>query len=206
MHHRAPSKFRRYLDRYSVPYIRPRRGPLCLASSRPCQAAAPRRVFPLDLEMVRLKSRFRKRRCRQVRPRQVRFHPRQYLLSRNEVAFLRVLVLLVGHRYLISCKVRLADIINCSDADWKRGHANRIAQKHVDFVVSCARSSRIVAAIELDDLSHQRPDRRERDQFVNRLFSQMRVRLIRVPARWEYDRDGIANYFSEAGLNLWDGD
>jgi hypothetical protein len=156
--------------------------------------------------MVRLKSRFRKRRRRQFRPRQVRFHPRQFLLSRNEVAFLRVLVSLVGHRYLISCKVRLADIITCSDADWKRGHANRIAQKHVDFVVSCAHSSRIVAAIELDDLSHQRPDRRQRDQFVNRLFSQMRVRLIRVPARWEYDRDEIANDFLEAGLNLWDGD
>ncbi len=156
--------------------------------------------------MVRMKSRFHKRRHRQARPRQVRFHPRHFLLSRNEAAFLRVLMTLVGHRYLISCKVRLADIITCSDADWKRGHANRIAQKHVDFVVSCAQSSRIVAAVELDDRSHQRPERRQRDLFVNRLFSRMRVRLIHIPARWEYDQETIANHFAAAGLNLWDGD
>ncbi|MSR55933.1 MAG: DUF2726 domain-containing protein [Gemmataceae bacterium] len=93
-----------------------------------------------------MKSRFRKRTPRNARPRQVHFRPRHFLLTRNEAAFLRVLLMLVGHRYLISCKVRLADIITCSDADWKRGHANRIAQKHVDFVVSCAQSSRIVAA------------------------------------------------------------
>lgn len=112
--------------------------------------------------------------------------------------------MMVGHRYLISCKVRLADIITCSDADWKRGHANRIAQKHVDFVVSCAQSSRIVAAVELDDRSHQRPERRQRDLFVNHLFAQMRVRLVRIPARWDYDQGMIANHFTEAGLNLWD--
>ena len=75
---------------------------------------------------------------------------------------------------------------------------NPISQKHIDFVVNCAESSRIVAAIELDDSSHERPERRERDAFVNRLFWQMGLGLIRVPAQWEYDGDMIAGQLVRA--------
>jgi uncharacterized protein DUF2726 len=82
------------------------------------------------------------------------------LLTKKEAAFFRVLSVTPNSAYLVSCKVRLAVIITCNDNDWKRGQANRIAQKHVDFVVSCARTSRIVAAIELDGCSHLRPVRR----------------------------------------------
>lgn len=153
-----------------------------------------------------MKARFRKPRRRpNRRPRRV-FRPRRFLLTRNEAAFHRVLMTLMGHRYLISCKVRLADIVTCSAADWQRGHANRIAQKHVDFVVSCAHSSRILLAIELDDRSHQRPERRRRDLFVNRLCAQMRVPLVRIPARWQYDRQMIAYHLAETGLQFGDGD
>lgn len=128
------------------------------------------------------------------------YKPRRYLLTKNEVAFFRVLSALVDRQYLISCKVRLADIITCTDEDWRKGAANRIAQKHIDFVVSRADSSRIVAAIELDDSSHQRSDRRERDVFVNALFKDMAVRLIRVPARWRYDRETVVAILERAGL------
>jgi hypothetical protein len=118
----------------------------------------------------------------------------------NEAAFFRVLTEVVGDRYLISCKVRLADIITCADRDWQRGHANRIAQKHVDFVVTHVMSSRILAAIELDDRSHMRPERRLRDAFMNDLFRQMHIRLIRVPASWQYDAGIIAEFLARAGL------
>lgn len=128
------------------------------------------------------------------------YRPRPFLLTKNEAAFFRVLSALVADYYQISCKVRLADIVTCDDADWKRGQANRISQKHLDFVVSFIDSSRIVAAIELDDSSHERPERRARDAFLNRLFWQIDVRLIRVPALWKYDADEIAAHLTRAGL------
>ena len=111
------------------------------------------------------------------------FRPRNFLLTKNERAFFLVLKKLIAKRYQISCKVRLADIVTCDDSDWKRGQANRISQKHIDFVLNCPKSSRIVAAIELDDSSHERPERRSRDAFVNRLVAQVGVRLLRVPAK-----------------------
>ena len=130
------------------------------------------------------------------------YRPRGFLLTKNEAAFFRVLTTVIADCYQISCKVRLADIVTCDDEDWQRGHANRISQKHIDFVVNCAESSRIVAAIELDDSSHERPERRDRDAFVNQLFWQMGLRLIRVPAQWEYDADRIAGRLVKAGLQV----
>jgi len=150
-------------------------------------------------------NRVRNRRPGQLRRRQPQrstYQPRRYLLSKNEAAFFRILTALVGVRYLISCKVRLADIITCGQRDWQRGHGNRIAQKHIDFVVSYADSSRIVTAIELDDRSHERPERRKRDAFVNHLFRQMGVRLVRIPAMWKYDCEYVAPFLRQAGVTV----
>ena len=102
--------------------------------------------------------RSRKRRARRRRsPRPVHYRPRRYLLTKNETAFFQILSALVPECYRISCKVRLADLVT-ADRDGSLSHANRISQKHVDFVVSDAESSRIVAAIELDDASHELAD------------------------------------------------
>ena len=152
---------------------------------------------------MRTRARPNKQRAVRRRPSRRRiFQPRRFLLTRNEAAFFRVLAEVVGNRYLISCKVRLADIITCDERDWRRGHANRIAQKHVDFVVTHITSSQIVAAIELDDRSHLRLERRLRDVFMNDLFRQMRVRLIRVPASWTYDLDTVTDLLVRAGLEI----
>jgi hypothetical protein len=139
---------------------------------------------------------------RRRRSQKASFRPRRFLLTRNEAAFFRVLTAVVADRYLTSCKVRLADIITCSDQDWRCGHANRIAQKHVDFILTHVMSSRIVAAIELDDLSHLRPERRSRDRFINDLFRQMRTRLIRIPTLWEYDRATVSKFLVRVGLEV----
>src|ERR1019366_3060519 len=162
----------------------------CLDSSRSRHSVVLDRIIETTLEMVRMKycrSMSRPRRTRRRRFRSGIFRPPPFLLTRNEAAFFTVLSAVVGNNYLISCKVRLADLVTCAERDWRRGHANRIAQKHVDFVVTHVASSRIVAAIELDDRTHAKPERRLRDAFLNDLFRQMRIRLIRVPASWQYD-------------------
>jgi hypothetical protein len=176
-----------------------------MASSRRCCCLAVDRRIEAALEMVVMKNLARTRKRRQVRrrpPQRCTYWPRRYLLTKNEAAFFRVLTTLVGDGYLVSCKVRLADLVTCGQRDWQRGHGNRVAQKHIDFVVSHADSSRIVTAIELDDRSHERPERRKRDAFVNQLFRQMDVRLIRIPASWKYDREYVAPFLRQAGITV----
>ena len=128
------------------------------------------------------------------------FRRRGSLLTPNERAFLRVLLRAVHGRYLVSCKVRLADLVTCSDYCWRRGHANRIAQKHVDFVLSHAHTFQIVAIIELDDASHRRPARQHRDRFVDRLFQRTGFALLRIPARWQYDVETVRYLLETNGL------
>lgn len=191
-------------ERVSVFLCASRHRAFCLAAPELGRRFLPGCPVPAALEMDVMNKRRTKRNHgvpRRKRPSET-FTARRFLLTQNEAAFFRALTTVVGHRYLVSCKVRLADVITCTDRDWNRGYANRISQKHIDFVVSCAKSSRIVAAIELDDRSHRQRERRRRDAFVNRLFRNARVHLIRIPARWDYEKEVVARHLTDAGLPL----
>ena len=81
-------------------------------------------------------------------------------------------------------KVRVADLVHVDPTSLREtgdrmralGH---IAQKHVDFVVM-GPGYKPVFAVEVDDASHAREDRRARDVFVNEVFAQAGLSLIRV--------------------------
>ena len=49
----------------------------------------------------------------------------------------------------------------------------------------------LVAALELDDSSHKRLDRQERDSFVAQVFACAKLPLIRVPAQRAYTLDAV---------------
>lgn len=109
------------------------------------------------------------------------------LLTKGEVAFYRVLRLAVGRRYHVAFKARLADLVTCSDEAWADGFGHMIARHHVDFVLCDYRTTEIVAAIELDDRSHDRPARRRRDTFLDAALNAARIPLIRIRAAARYD-------------------
>src|SRR5205085_2182044 len=107
---------------------------------------------------------------------------REVLLSQGELAFFRVLRRSVPPDLLIAPKVRLADLIKCPASARKDGFPGRISQKHVDFVLFDAATAAITLVIELDDRSHQRPDRRDRDAFVDRALAAAGIPILHVPA------------------------
>jgi len=76
-------------------------------------------------------------------------------------------------------KVRLADNVTCSDVDRRSGFGGPISQKYVDFVLCEIRTTRAVAAIGLDDRSHDRPDRKRRGVFLNRVLAASGIAIIR---------------------------
>lgn len=115
------------------------------------------------------------------------YRPRRALLSRGELAFYRALVPAVGDRWTTSVKVRLADVIWCPPSERKTAHGARVSQKHIDFVLYDRETTEVVLAIELDDRSHGRPERRERDSFVDEVLAACGVVLIRVRAVATYD-------------------
>jgi hypothetical protein len=91
----------------------------------------------------------------------------------------------IGQRYLVSFKVRLADVIRVER--WRSCYGRKIAQKHLDFVLLTTAGTRIVAAIELNDASHETADRQLRDEFVRSALRSARIPLVTFPIYRSYD-------------------
>lgn len=58
-----------------------------------------------------------------------------------------------------------------------------MASKHVDFVLCHLQTVAPALVIELDDASHQAPERQERDLFLNEVLRVAAIPLRRVPVR-----------------------
>jgi hypothetical protein len=111
------------------------------------------------------------------------------LLTAAERSFLGVLKQAVASDYQIFAKVRLADIVRpvpgSSRSGWQSAF-NRIAGKHVDFVLCDAERLGVVAVVELDDRTHERFERSLRDGLVDQALADAGLPVLRVPARQAY--------------------
>ena len=125
------------------------------------------------------------------------------LFTPAEQHFLRTLDRALPEGYRLFGKVRIADVLQVSTTNQKRfwRYFVKISSKHIDYVIVDAQSMAPVAGIELDDSSHDRKDRRERDEFVNKACAAAQFPLIRVPARRQYATDEIRALI-EVALNL----
>ena len=119
---------------------------------------------------------------------------RQYLFTKSEWKFYHSLAEATCQRWLVMGKPRIADVLSVNNklnkGDWMRAFS-KISSKHVDYIVLNPDSGIIVACIELDDKSHQRKDRQERDIFVNAAFEEAGIPLLRYPTAAKYDAHEI---------------
>ena len=122
----------------------------------------------------------------------------QSLLTASEKAFYVALMLAAGRRYVVFPKVRLADL--CQDLDrWAgTGAFDLVSSKRVDFVLCDAKTFRPVLAVELDDRSHVRGSRRDRDALVDDIFRTMGLGVYRQWIRRSYDPAAIARGIEDA--------
>lgn len=111
---------------------------------------------------------------------------REQFLSTTELSFYKVISDVVRSHAVICVKVRLADIFFVQRPHENRTALNRIAQKHIDFLLCDPRSLRPIVGIELDDATHARPDRQERDTFVNQVFEAAELPLLHICAKGGY--------------------
>jgi hypothetical protein len=117
---------------------------------------------------------------------QLPYRQRDDFLSKAELSFYQVLVSVVDRSFTICMKVRLADIVFVSGKERWQSHQNRIDRKHIDFLLCDTGSMHPVLGIELDDASHSRPDRQDRDEFVNEVFEAADLPLLRILAAARY--------------------
>ena len=111
---------------------------------------------------------------------------RDALFTKAERNFLYVLDEAVGTQFRVMGKVRLADIfkpVRGLDNSERATAQNRINAKHVDYVLCDPETMAPVCLVELDDATHRRNDRRERDAFVDQVCAEAGMPIAHIPAR-----------------------
>lgn len=100
------------------------------------------------------------------------------ILTKNEYHNFKTLNEAAMRRgYMVWSKVRLADIVKPRNDSKYMSHFGKIKSKHVDFVI-LDQNMKIKAIIELDDKSHDRADRKARDEFVDLILQDCGYKII----------------------------
>lgn len=131
------------------------------------------------------------------------------LLSPAELNFYRLLVKVLAHpsepggaaQAVVMAKVRACDLVRVRkglDRSAWRGAFNRIKAKHVDFVLCDPGTMRAVCVIELDDSSHRRGGRSERDALMDSIYSSAGLAVVHVDCRRGYSMQEVGGMIREA--------
>lgn len=112
------------------------------------------------------------------------------LFSPAERSFFGILNQAVKGEAVVLGKVRVADIINpakgLSRSNWQKAF-NRISSKHFDYVICSPDRLSVVSVVELDDKSHSKGKRAERDRFIEGACSAAGITLHRFKAAASYN-------------------
>jgi hypothetical protein len=143
--------------------------------------------------------RISKRDIKQLKP--VDYIPFEYHYSRRglimtaaEIRFFKHLESLIGNKYYIFPQIHLSTLF---DHKIYGNHFlsafQHINGKSVDFVVCTKDDAKPQFAIELDDPSHEREDRKQRDAIVENIFHEAKLPLIRFKSEKELTVRDIIN-------------
>jgi very-short-patch-repair endonuclease len=126
------------------------------------------------------------------------YRVRDDFLSPAERSFYGVLTDVVAGLYVVCPKVNVADLLYVVNRRANIAYLNKIDRKHVDFVLCEPGPMRPVAAVELDDSSHQRRDRQERDEFLDQAFQAAGFPVIHFAARTGYNAAAVSEEITRA--------
>ena len=134
--------------------------------------------------------------------RKYKYTRRQFFITPSEHEFYNALSKAVGDTYLIFTQVHLPTIIDHKvvGQNWK-GAFSHINQKSVDFVLCDKAYISPKLAIELDDKTHQREDRIERDIEVERMLEEAGFPLLRIENHGRFNSDELKEKINRILIN-----
>jgi hypothetical protein len=116
------------------------------------------------------------------------------LLTKSELFFYESLKSAVDENSGIAVKVRMADILKVDTKAANKKYMaafNRIARKHVDFVIYNKSDFFIQQLVELDDKSHDLPERKQRDYFVDQAMQAAGIKIIHIKTQKKYNKEEL---------------
>lgn len=121
------------------------------------------------------------------------FYAKKPLSQPEQVLYFRLIQALPEN--IILAQVQLSRLLGVKKGNNYQAWSNRINRLSADFVV-CNKDSSIVAAIELDDATHQREDRQAADAKKDKALASAGVRIVRWQAKSIPDIAAIQTTFT----------
>lgn len=131
-------------------------------------------------------------------PEEFPYEMKRKLFSHAERSFYGILKQAVREDGVVFGKVRVADVLNPSKgldrSNWQKAF-NHISSKHFDYVICSPDDLSVLFVIELDDKSHAKRVRVERDQLIEGACSTAGLILHRFKARATYNIPEVREVF-----------
>ena len=122
---------------------------------------------------------------------------KEEFITENELKLYKVLKKVAYELKLdIFTQVALNRILEINNRRKQQQLRNRIDRKSIDFVLYDEKTKKIVCCIELDDSTHEREERIERDLFLDKIYKDT-IKLIRIKVQNYYDYDKILNMIKD---------
>jgi very-short-patch-repair endonuclease len=127
-----------------------------------------------------------------------KYRRKDFLISRAEHEFFDILVELIGDQYYVFPQIHLPTILDNKvvGQNWK-GAFRHIDEKSVDFVICDKAHIKPLLAIELDDRTHERENRKERDEEVELILRESGLPLLRFGNNGHFDKEEIKRLIQE---------
>ena len=121
------------------------------------------------------------------------YKKKSFFLSRAEHECYDALMTAVGKDFYIFAQVHLPTILDNKvvGQNW-RGAFRHINEKSVDYVLCDKAYIAPKLVIELDDCTHERPDRKERDKEVERILEEAGLPLLRLGNNGSFNSDELS--------------
>lgn len=122
------------------------------------------------------------------------FEKKEYLLTPTELKFYKLLKTITDElNYTLFTQIALYEIVNCKNFK----NFNKIKSKSIDFVIT-EKNCKIKLCIELDDKTHNANKRIERDNFINNMFKELDIKLLRIPVQNFYNLEELKQKIQES--------
>lgn len=122
------------------------------------------------------------------------YKKKEYLLTPTELKFYKLLKTITDElNYTLFTQIALYEIVNCKNFK----NFNKIKSKSIDFVIT-EKNCKIKLCIELDDKTHNTNKRIERDTFINDMFKELDIKLLRIPVQNFYNLEELKQKIQES--------
>lgn len=135
----------------------------------------------------------------QIKKSQYKYYAKSYVMTSRENDCFKILNEIFSSKWFVVPQVHLSALLDyrVKGQNWNAAFRH-INGKSVDFVLIGKESYKVICVIELDDSTHSKPDRIERDVEIERMFKEARIPLARISKFESMTKPEIAKVVTDA--------